>query len=607
MFDVRDALKAKFSAYPQKLDSVIIVLRMGNLSPSGRQTIDKDMIRAAHEVVLDLKNFGASAVLVNLPYLEMASEAEIRMIMEMNNTGIVVFGQEPWFRYMQESFGRVIPVYSKEEKEVEHPTAGKYPLTWGVLAHYDGELIGNRVRRITPFGYKEHHDKYVVPDVSLEILRKYHNYDNTVSVQQHASFLTFGEYKIPYFDDGSLYIVGSQFYPQNRIVVRTDDTSKTLTYVPLVYRSGGTSDYFKNKIVIVSWPHAMGLEVFDTTIYDSVIKMMLRRDFITELTGWQKPLLLLLMLLASGLVCIKYRPLESILLLIAILFGFVVLNISLFIVSNVLVPFVTPLLIIVLCGITLPSVKLSVEKKNAELEKRKILESQKDQLEKEVAERTTELRNEKEKSDRLLYNILPRDIADELKESGVTPAKRFEEVSILFTDFRGFTATVASVPASRLVDELNDIFHHVDDIVERHGLEKIKTIGDAYMAVAGLPKESNIHAVQTVKAALEVLRYIDERNKSSFIKWEMRAGIHSGTVVAGVVGKWKFTYDVWGDAVNIANRLESSGVPGKVNISAYTYDLVKGQFNCEYRGKIDAKGKGEIDMYFVVDEKSHAI
>lgn len=246
--------------------------------------------------------------------------------------------------------------------------------------------------------------------------------------------------------------------------------------------------------------------------------------------------------------------------------------------------------------------ELSKRMLEQEMEKKKLIEAQKDQLEIEVAERTKELRMEKEETERLLYNILPVEIAKELQEKGTIIPRRYEEISVLFSDFKGFTNTVSTMPANRLVEELNDIFHVFDDIIDKHGIEKIKTIGDSYLIAAGLPKESENHAIQCVKVALEMIHFIEKRNETSAIKWQMRVGIHSGTVVAGVVGKKKFTYDVWGDTVNIAQRMEASGVPGKVNISAYTYDLIKQYFECEYRGKVDAKGKGEIDMYFVKAE-----
>lgn len=236
----------------------------------------------------------------------------------------------------------------------------------------------------------------------------------------------------------------------------------------------------------------------------------------------------------------------------------------------------------------------------AEQERKRIAIEHAQNLEIQVAERTQELRREKENASNLLHNILPSEVAEELMTSGSTEPRRYEEVTILFTDFKGFTNTVGALPAKKVVEELNDIFQHFDDIVDACGLEKIKTIGDSYMAAGGLPRELADHAERCVDAALRMQRYLDDRNRTSAVKWNMRAGIHSGAVVAGVVGKRKFTYDLWGDTVNIASRMESAGAPGRVNLSAYAYDLVKSRYKGEYRGKLDAKGKGEIDMYFVV-------
>ncbi len=226
------------------------------------------------------------------------------------------------------------------------------------------------------------------------------------------------------------------------------------------------------------------------------------------------------------------------------------------------------------------------------------------ELEQRVAVRTAELQQKQEETERLLYNILPREVARELRLHGQTTPRRHEEVSILFADFVGFTVIVGTIPPKKLLDELNSIFGAFDDIVVRHGLEKIKTIGDAYQAVAGLPQWRPDHAVVSVCAALEMISFIEARNRNSAIKWRIRIGIHSGTVVAGVVGKRKFTYDIWGDAVNIAARMETAAQPGRVNISAYTYDLVRGHFHCDYRGKIEVKGKGSIDMYHVGSSNS---
>lgn len=206
---------------------------------------------------------------------------------------------------------------------------------------------------------------------------------------------------------------------------------------------------------------------------------------------------------------------------------------------------------------------------------------------------------EQKKSDDLLHNILPANIVKDLKESGKTIPKRHNNVTILFTDFEGFTELVASIPAIVLVNELNDIFGRFDDIMDETKVEKIETIGDAYLAACGLEEEVINHAVQCITAAKKMLSYLEERNKSHEIKWNMRVGIHSGTIVAGVVGKKKFAYDLFGDTINTASRMESAGEAGKINISASTYELVKNDFTCLSRGKIFAKGKGELEMYFV--------
>jgi len=234
-----------------------------------------------------------------------------------------------------------------------------------------------------------------------------------------------------------------------------------------------------------------------------------------------------------------------------------------------------------------------------ERRKKQQLEKQKWKLEEEVQVRTEQLADEMEKGQQLLHSILPKEIADELINTRTSSSRRYEEVTILFTDFKNFTQIASSMSANRLVNELNDIFGTFDDISEEYGVEKIKTIGDSYLAVSGMPSEEEGHAVKAVKAAQKMLKYIRERNQNESVKWEMRVGIHSGSVIAGVVGKNKFTFDVWGDTVIIAQRMEAKGESGKINISAVTHDLIKDDFECEYRGKINADGKGKLDMYFV--------
>ncbi|MFI5150175.1 MAG: adenylate/guanylate cyclase domain-containing protein [Bacteroidia bacterium] len=246
--------------------------------------------------------------------------------------------------------------------------------------------------------------------------------------------------------------------------------------------------------------------------------------------------------------------------------------------------------------------RLAMEVLRQEKERREYMERQNEVLEGVVKVRTRELRLEKEESERLLYNILPVELTNELKQKGSITPHRYTETTVLFTDFKNFTATAANISPEKLVSELNQIFQVFDYITEKHSIEKIKTIGDSYMAVCGIPNESDLHAIQCVRAALDMIRFLEERKKKSGLGWEMRVGIHSGPLVAGVVGTKKFTYDVWGDTVNTASRMESSGVPGLLNISEATYQRIKDQYECEFRGLLAAKGKGELKMYFVVKE-----
>jgi adenylate cyclase len=215
------------------------------------------------------------------------------------------------------------------------------------------------------------------------------------------------------------------------------------------------------------------------------------------------------------------------------------------------------------------------------------------------------IEKERDRSDNLLLNILPAEIAAELKEKGKADARDFDMVSILFTDFKDFTEQSEKMSAANLVDEINHCFQAFDTIMEKYRIEKIKTIGDAYMAAGGLPVPTDDSIKNTVLAALEMQAFIQarkvEKDALGQPAFEMRVGIHTGPVVAGIVGVKKFQYDIWGDTVNTASRMESSGEVGKVNISEATYDLLKNEpnFAFESRGKIEAKGKGEIEMYFV--------
>jgi len=219
---------------------------------------------------------------------------------------------------------------------------------------------------------------------------------------------------------------------------------------------------------------------------------------------------------------------------------------------------------------------------------------------KQVFERTEELMAEKKKSDELLLNILPSDTADELKVTGKAKAKQYESVTVLFADFKGFTTLSEKLEPELLVNELNYFFSAFDNIVEKYNIEKIKTIGDAYMCAGGLPVPNKSHATDVVKAAIEMRDFISVHSgESAEINFEIRIGVNTGPVVAGIVGLRKFAYDIWGDTVNIASRMETTSEPGKINISGSTYELIKSQFHCTYRGRINAKNKGDIDMYYV--------
>lgn len=207
------------------------------------------------------------------------------------------------------------------------------------------------------------------------------------------------------------------------------------------------------------------------------------------------------------------------------------------------------------------------------------------------------------RSEALLLNILPQEIAEELKVKGIAEAKHFDHVTVMFTDFKNFTQISEKLSPSELVAEIDTCFKAFDIITDKYNLEKIKTIGDSYMAAGGLPAPNKTNAADAVNASIEIQKFMHRHTRQKIREgkevFELRIGIHTGPVVAGIVGVKKFAYDIWGDTVNIASRMESSGEAGKINISGSTYDLVKDKFTCTHRGKIQAKNKGEIDMYFV--------
>ncbi len=224
-------------------------------------------------------------------------------------------------------------------------------------------------------------------------------------------------------------------------------------------------------------------------------------------------------------------------------------------------------------------------------------------LEQIINKRTEDLIIEKEKTENLLANVLPKNTASEIIEKGKATKMKYNFVTVLFSDIQGFTKIAEEMNPEILIDELDQFFFTFDSVVENLGIEKIKTIGDAYMCAGGIPEKNRTNPVEVILAALEMQTYMKKLKEDSQIKgikyWDIRIGIHTGTVVAGVVGHKKLSYDIWGDTVNTASRMESSGEAGKVNISGTTYEFVKDFFICEHRGKMPVKYKGELDMYFV--------
>ena len=223
-----------------------------------------------------------------------------------------------------------------------------------------------------------------------------------------------------------------------------------------------------------------------------------------------------------------------------------------------------------------------------------------------LAHKNVIIQDEKEKSDSLLLNILPEETAEELKTTGSSKARSFETVTVMFTDFKGFTRMAEMLSPEELVTEIDHCFKAFDKIIEAYDIEKIKTIGDSYMCAGGLPIPNKTNPTEVVRAALEIRDFMnslkENRKRKNEPYFEVRIGVHTGPVVAGIVGVRKFQYDIWGDTVNIASRMESSSEAGEVNISGTTYNLVKQDFECVPRGKVEAKNKGAIDMFFVKKE-----
>ncbi len=249
---------------------------------------------------------------------------------------------------------------------------------------------------------------------------------------------------------------------------------------------------------------------------------------------------------------------------------------------------------------SLQSQNVKIEQMNKEIKHR----SEEVMAQSEQIQKANEvIHAEKEKSDKLLLNILPSDIAEELKTNGRSQVRNYDMASVLFTDFKGFTSIASVTDPADIVKDLDTCFAAFDRIIEQFGLEKIKTIGDAYMCVGGIPTDNKTNAIDAVLAALAIREFMTEFRTEKVMRgeqaWELRLGINTGPLIAGVIGTKKFAYDVWGDTVNTASRMESNGVVNEISISQKTFDLINDFFVCEYHGKIQAKGKGEIDMYLV--------
>ena len=217
------------------------------------------------------------------------------------------------------------------------------------------------------------------------------------------------------------------------------------------------------------------------------------------------------------------------------------------------------------------------------------------------------LREEQERSENLLLNVLPKSIAELLKVDQGTIAESFESATIIFADIVNYTPLAAAQSAEATVEMLGRTFSHFDALVEKDEVEKIRTMGDSYMAAAGVPVSRSDHAQAPARLALDIRDYVRDQKVDGASDVDFRIGISSGPIVAGVIGQRKFAYDVWGDAVNTASRMESHGVAGKIQISQSTFELIKDEFDCEPRGTIEVKGKGELETWFLLGPRVPAV
>ncbi len=251
------------------------------------------------------------------------------------------------------------------------------------------------------------------------------------------------------------------------------------------------------------------------------------------------------------------------------------------------------LIIAVIFYASMRRAKKKLESKNREIMRQQRL----------LQKRQEELQKEKEKSDKLLLSILPRPVAEELKKTGRVKPRHYRHVTVLFSDFKGFTEYASKMPAPKLISELETCFTAFDKIIARYNLEKIKTIGDGYMCAGGVPLVNNTNPLDAANAALEMIEFMKRRRQQKMLRnepyFEIRIGINTGPVIAGVVGKDKFAYDIWGDTVNLASRLESGGEEWRINISKSTYKHIFDKFYFTYRGKIEVRNKGMVEMYFL--------